>query len=259
MAATSIISESIIDFFSMELPKNTKLYKGSDEKTLDVSRRSPVWFSQTKSVSKKYGANTFEFVTNRKLKLINITSHLFRMHFLDQVNINSQGKEIDNVEALRLKEALLSPLGLPNTLIQKEIVKKHVPEPRPSFCNFADGSSTEHLAEFIGFHRYSGTSLDMDMVSMMKNIYGKYVDGYIQPMKIPTCWHHVFGDEVCIFDVGGKPTLFPIKIKSGGKKVKGGSGGGDPRESEDAFTAVEENMRRVFGLQDQEEPLVKQI
>lgn len=82
---TPIITEAIVDMFCIEVPKGTTLYKGDDKQTFDMSRHAPLWLTRTKPKCKKM----FEFTTNRKLKLINITSQLFRMHFLDQVDFDS--------------------------------------------------------------------------------------------------------------------------------------------------------------------------
>jgi hypothetical protein len=104
--ASPIINEIMMDVFSLELPKGTRLFKGTDAQALDMSRKGPVWLTLNKSQCKKYGKNVLEFVTNRKLKLINITSHIFRMHFLDQVNISIG---TNDSESLKLKEAILHP------------------------------------------------------------------------------------------------------------------------------------------------------
>jgi len=259
--ASPIINEIMMDVFSLELPKGTRLFKGTDAQALDMSRKGPVWLTLNKSQCKKYGKNVLEFVTNRKLKLINITSHIFRMHFLDQVNISIG---TNDSESLKLKEAILSPIGLPNTDVQKTIINKYVPEEsRPKFCGGITNNDVQYLAEFaefIGFHRYSGTNLDLEMVSAMREIYGKHVDGYIQPTSIPTCWHTTFCDEVCLFDLGAKSFITPISKKRGGSKTNKQKGGGeDPRENEELYHVVSEKIRTHMCTDDLFGPPIKQI
>lgn len=224
--ATSIITETTVDMFCIELPKGTKLFKGSDMSTFDTSCHAPLWLTRSKAECKKFGKNVFEFTTNRKLKMVNITSHLFRMHFLDQINIDIA--ENDDV-SLKMKEALL---------------------------HYNDTRDVHTLSEFIGFHRYSGTNLDIEMISAMKLFYGKYIDGYIQPNEILTCRHKTLCDDVCIFDIGAEADAAPVATKKDGYSQKGGGGGGDPRDDVDMFLAVQAKVLAMGKFGDRNGPLV---
>ena len=44
-------------------------------------------------------------------------------------------------------------------------------------------------------------------------IYGKHVDGYLQPTNVPSCWHRSFPKELCVFNVS-KCALQPV-VKGG--------------------------------------------
>jgi hypothetical protein len=245
--ATPILNDGIVDLFCIILPKNNKIFKGTDAPTLDLTRTTASWFSRDKKECKKYGKQILTFSSRRNLKLINITSHIFRMHFLDQINLAMADDSI-------AKEDLLVPVGLPNTRVQRAIVDKNVSShTRPEFCHNKEDDETKqtkYLSEFFGFHRYSGKILDANMVQMMKNIYGKYVDGYIQPMQLPTCWHDTFADEICLFDVS-KCNLSPHKnSQGGGKKTK--QCGGMPYEfnrecTDEEWQSIQDKLAKVIG------------
>jgi hypothetical protein len=81
----------------------------------------------------------------------------------------------------------------------------------------------------------------------MKRIYGHVADGYIQSTEVPTCWHHRFESEICLFEC--KNNLVPIpqggrKKKTGGQKRKSkpqvGGGWEITQSDEDRF---DERMR----------------
>lgn len=222
MQVNAIINSNILDSFCVELPKATKLFKGFDSGIqFDYNSKSEIWLASCVEDAQKYGKTIVHLETKKKLKLLNVTSHLFRMHFLDQVNLLTKGKELVNANYADLKENILLPLGLPNTAIQNSIVKKKATSAAPEFCGKSnpDPSRTQQMAEYFGYHRYSGGNLDKLMVAHMREIYGKLVDGYIQPMKVPSCWHNVFDTEVCLFEVINK--IGPSSVVSVGKQ--GGS------------------------------------
>lgn len=204
---------NIFDLFCIELPKNTTIYKGvSKSHKFDYKFKDPVWFTTNLESAEKYAkkkeddGKVLTFKTSKKLKLINITSNLFRLHYLDQVNLKYPiSLKPDDTDSQR--EKLLVPIGLPSQDVQKRIVDKTT---KKKFCPFDDETTKTvgYLTSFTGFHRYSETKSDLDMAKFMKETYPK-IDGYIQPSLITTCWHGTFQNELCLFDVS--MSLFPIK------------------------------------------------
>ena len=146
-----------LGLFVLEVPKGTIVFKGFDDEKIDFASKDPCWFSFDAKTSKKYGKVVKKFKLGKTVRVINITSILFKQHFADQVNILDM-----------------------------------------------DVSEKQNVYATLG-----------NMVLTMKRIYGKYLDGYVQPVEIPSCWHGSFPKELCIFDVS-KTLLVPLDMKTGG-------------------------------------------
>ena len=115
-----------------------------------------------------------------KKTLVNICSGLFKSHFTDMLNLIHDKEE---------REQALSAIGIPNLSVQQSLISQNV---RPN--NLCTVGQTQ-------YSRYSGENLDKVMLKHMMNVYGKYVDGYVQPVDLPTCWHRTFPKELCVFNV----------------------------------------------------------
>ena len=203
------LTDSTIELFTLVLPKGTLLYKGFETETkFDYSFKGPSWFALDRKEAEKYGRHVCSVKLSHKLLLINISSGIFKMHFADMLNMIPDKEE---------REEALGALGIPDpetqqSLINKRILKMHQPENK---CKRNVDLEME-TKYFQGHSRYSGKALDKTMVQNMMNIYGKIVDGYVQPMDVPSCWHGRFPKEVCLFNVS-KSQLHPSsKAQRGG-------------------------------------------
>lgn len=73
----------------------------------------------------------------------------------------------------------------------------------------------------IGY-RLSETKIDLEMVSLLKILYGNIYSGYIQPYKVASCWMNEFAAEVCFFDLSIIAESFGsvTEIKTGGSRSR---------------------------------------
>lgn len=73
----------------------------------------------------------------------------------------------------------------------------------------------------IGY-RLSETKIDLEMVSLLKILYGNIYSGYIQPDKVASCWMNEFAAEVCLFDLSTIAESFGsvTEIKTGGSRSR---------------------------------------
>ena len=132
------------------------------------------------------------------------------MHFTDQVNLRN--KDVIN---------LLLPLGIPDIEEQQIIMNKTIIKEgdRPvNVCKTVKGL-TNQVKYYGNQSRFSATNLDAQMISEMRNIYGHYLHGYIQPNSLPTCWHYQFPSEMCLFDLSTS-FLIPLPVTGGNKLEK---------------------------------------
>ena len=201
--ATFKMDSSAIAMFALEIPKGTTLFKGSVDGQFDFSSNNPCWFAFDLTTAKLYGKSVKKFRLNKTIRVINISS----VYFADQVNI----LDIDPSE----KQNVLATLGYPDIIEQQRIMDIHVPKRHQplNICN-TKPELVSKLKYFGSFSRYSGKNLDFDMVSTMIRIYGGHVDGYAQPVDTPSCWHGVFPQELCIFNIS-KAALVPMDVKTG--------------------------------------------
>lgn len=203
------IDPGCISLFTVVFPKDNVIYKGftHDKTVFDHNSKDPCWFAFEENKARKYGEYVHQYKTTKPLKLLNISSIIFKQHFIDQINMSSIGDDD--------KEKILLTLGIPNIHVQTDIVKKNLSS-KENKCATSKDLQTK-IDYYNGYSRYSGTNLDSMMVAKLIAIYGKHVDGYIQPRDVPSCWHGNFPAEMCIFNIS-KHTLTRIK-----NSVKGGS------------------------------------
>jgi len=206
------LSPSSLELFTITLAKGTILYKGFNDPShkFDPSSRNPCWFAFNKDHAKKYGGNVCVVKLSKKLVLINICSGLFKSHFTDMLNLLNDKDE---------REQALGAIGVPDLSTQESLVTLHVPtNARPTNICVRDNGLLAQTKYFNGHSRYSADNLDKVMLKHMSNVYGKNVDGYIQPVALPSCWHREFPQEVCVFDVSR--CLLQPHVRGGGKKKR---------------------------------------
>lgn len=203
-----VINETLVSLFTIVLAKGTVLYKGtSDGKPFNISSNEPCWFALCETIAQKYGPNAVHVRLAEPIKLININSELFNLHFKDCMNLRP----------LAEKEDILFTLGMPDIETQERLISKNVPKEKQKKNHCLDHRSLNDQVRYYGNKsRYSGTNLDKGMVNAMNGLYGDFVKGYIQPVDRHTCWHVVFPKEVCLFNpskvvfesiTGGSPDL----------------------------------------------------
>jgi len=206
------IDPGCLPLFSVTMLKDTVVYKGFENNItkFDHNSKIPCWFALEKVESSKYGTNIVTLKTTKTLKLINISSTLFKSHLVDQLNY------FDYPD----KETILFTLGIPNIDEQVKIIEQNISNPNDRKLNLCKQNAKlkSKVDYFDGHSRYSGKTLDDMMVSCINAIYGKHVDGYIQKHPVPSCWHGNFPSELCIFNVS-KHVMTEIKIGA----VKGGA------------------------------------
>lgn len=210
MHYTHELSSASFELFTIVIPKGTILYKGFNDSStkFDASSREPCWFAFDREHAQKYGRNVCAVKLTKKLALVNICSGLFKTHFTDMMNLIEDKDE---------KEQALGAIGVPNLSVQESLVVTNVPEKaRPDNLCIVNKQLFAQTQYFDGHSRYSAENLDKVMLKHMMNFYGKYTDGYIQPVDLPSCWHRTFPKELCLFNVS-KCVVQPL-TKGGRKK-----------------------------------------
>lgn len=201
--------ENFVNSFCFELEQGQTVYKGLKVK-YNSSHKNSIWVCADPQNAQKYGI-VHKLKTTRPLKLINITSRIFRYHYLDNINFLVHGNDM-------FKENICLPIGLPDSVIQKSILT-HNNEPVYSSQSKEDITAIDYYSSYIGFHRFSNTQKDKLMLGMIKNIYSKYgVDGYIQPFKVFSCWHGTFNEEIALFSSEDLELVEKCKQLGGTKK-----------------------------------------
>jgi len=196
------------------------LYKGKNTQKFDlINRTEPTWFALDENTIDKYGQVKYmvDIKQSNPIKLLNITTWEFRQDLCNKLNNLSLG----DVSLRRKKALTLMALGLPSLEIQIEFMKKYLTNIPPQY---KDENILIDTCTLIG-HRLSETQIDLEMVSLLKILYGNIYNGYIQPYKVASCWMNEFAAEVCLFDLSTIAESFGLvtEIK------KGGGGGGSER------------------------------
>ena len=204
------IDAGCIPMFALILPKGTVIYKGfkNMNTVFNHNSKEPCWFALRKEQSMKYGDNIQAFKTTTPIKLINISSTLFKSHFTDQINMAL----IDPID----KENILMTLGIPNARVQNEIIQKNTTV--QNLCTIS--KQLQNQVDYYNGSRYSGTNLDMTMVFHIEKLYGQHISGYMQPRPVPSCWHREFPEELCIFNVSKHVLTRVNSPTAGGSIVK---------------------------------------
>ena len=189
------------------------LYKGKNTQKFDLATRTePTWFALDEKTIDKYGQVKYmlDIKQSNPIKLLNITTWEFRNDLFNKLNTLSLGDA-----SLRRKKALtLMALGLPSLETQIEFMKLYLTNIPPQY---KDQNILVDTCTLIG-HRLSETTIDLEMVSLLKILYGNIYSGYIQPYKVASCWMNEFAAEVCLFDLSKIADSFGsvTPIKKGG-------------------------------------------
>jgi hypothetical protein len=193
------------------------LYKGKNTQKFDLaSRTEPTWFALDENTIDKYGQVKYmvDIKQSNPVKLLNITTWEFRQDLFNKLNTLSLGDS-----SLRRKKALtLMALGLPSLETQIEFMKLYLTNIPPQY---KDPHILVDTCTLIG-HRLSETKIDLEMVSLLKILYGNIYNGYIQPYKVVSCWMNEFAPEVCLFDLSIIAESFGsvTEIKKGGGRSR---------------------------------------
>lgn len=238
----------LMALFGYKFEKNTPLYRCAD-KEIDIGKKGTAWYSLDidEASTGKYGNYIYTFKTSKPLKLINLSSILFRQHFLDQVNLRFAGKENQDDDELLYKVCTLLSAGIPDFETQIDVVKKYVNTLNPPAlpCTFSEvnqpniNSKLQFLGRYFGGHRYSDMNVDKCLATLLEEIYGNIFHGYIVPMKWPSCWHRFFPPEVCLFNAVDN-TRF-IKLTKHTFKTQ--SAGSPPPEDDVDYKALARKMQ----------------
>ena len=193
------------------------LYKGKNTQKFDLATRTePTWFALDEKTIDKYGQVKYmvDIKQSNPVKLLNITTWEFRDDLFNKLNTLSLGDT-----SLRRKKALtLMALGLPSLETQIEFMKLYLTNIPPQY---KDHNILVDTCTLIG-HRLSETKIDLEMVSLLKILYGNIYSGYIQPYKVASCWMNEFAAEVCLFDLSTIAESFGsvTEIKTGGSRSR---------------------------------------
>lgn len=203
----------LMAMFGHVLDKNKDLYRATKRDSLDLGHLGKGWYTQeVPRDGKKYGNLVYQFKTPKSLRLINLSSMLFKHHFLDQMNLRFSSR---NEEEFHRKQLALMALGFPMSVEeQTKFISEHdVQTPHNTPCKFQNPTTDQNInqhvieaAKYFFSHRFSEYSLDLEMAEVLKETYGNVFDGYIIPVDLPTCWHKYFPSEICLF----KPALLKL-------------------------------------------------
>jgi len=106
-----------MELFLIPIKKDTVIYRGlSDKNKIDGN-----WFVYDIESTKQYGNEYNEYKVKKDLKLINLTSGIFQMHFMEQLNLKYTGDNYDGFDMEKFKS--LIPIGLPTLESQKYIIQ----------------------------------------------------------------------------------------------------------------------------------------
>jgi hypothetical protein len=212
------IKDKITELFEYTLDNNSKLYRGlHDVKEYDQNYNKISWFSLDKQTVYKYAKDSngiiCSFIPKKKdIKLLNITSSFFRMHLLDQVNMNYKNED---------KIPVFSAIGIPNLELVKYVINKYFKEKPIDACKEND-LETKLFAEYLGGHRLSEIKVDEIFAETLESIYKNKFDGYISTLNWSSCHHKNFPPEICLFKP--KQVLnFVKQVKYIPSKLEGGS------------------------------------
>lgn len=215
--------------FDFVVPENMMLYKAiKHSDTYNKDYRNPSWFST------KDGVNTYiqsfnatkiiEVKIKPQIKLINITSTVFHLDFMNKVLLY-----VDNETD---RDILLLALGIPDLEYQKQTLQKICddsknPEVLRTFIStkLSLQPNTRSIKLFGDHHRFSISIFDNYFIQFVRNYYPEY-QGVVAMKNWPSIFHNEkFPAEACIFDPSYN-TVFMTEhiVRKGGKKnMKGGS------------------------------------
>lgn len=189
-------------------PERYTLFK-SLHSAFDVQYRKPCWFALKPNGALVYNAPLVHTVTHTSpLRLINVSSWIFRHHFMDMLNIEY------GLSSMQAKMRFMLPLGLPTPKAHEEFVKGELPDAyasRPA----EEAARTKYtlLSDAVYGQRLSDFHLDSQMAFKMAELYGKHFDGFVMLHDQATTWApptHVFASEVCLF----RPDQCGLMVKS---------------------------------------------
>lgn len=194
------------------------LYKGMRSQNFDMNRSMLTWFGLEKETATKYGSLLYKITIKNEIKLIDITSWEFRNDFFQKLNRIIGPQALIDVSLRRKKALALMALGLPNLQVQMLLMQeylKNIPQ------QYNDKNLLIDTCTLIG-QRLSEKTLDYEMANMLKYLYQDQFDGYIQPIRIASCWMNEFLPEVCLFKLDGIVSSNNVS-KIGAGKLRGGS------------------------------------
>lgn len=199
-----------MELFTCFLENNYELYHGTDTKIKKI-QEIPMWFSD-KNYASLYGKYVYKFKTKKKLKLIDINSGIFKMHYINEIN-----NIFDNYKD---RMRYLISLGLPNYFMQEMYLNK--PE-----CIYGNKMVFDTVSLYLNFNNNnnrfsrSGRNInsDNDFIFMLRKIYNNF-DGYISKQNLPSHYHCGFiHPEICLFSCKDIELINFINNKqNGGKK-----------------------------------------
>ena len=202
-----------MELFTVDFdPAATPLYKGT-RSPFDTQHPKTAWFALDVANASKYGPRVTQVRPSRRLRLLNVASHIFQYHFLDQMNL----QDVD----LRDKDLAVLPLGIPTPGFQLALAAKYISPPSHVPRHDRDPRVMHEAGYYMG-HRLSDGAIDAHMVSMMAGIYGGTHDGYIQKRPVSSMWMDRFQSEVCLF----RPAECGLSVVVGEHAVPASSGGG---------------------------------
>jgi hypothetical protein len=204
------------------------LYREIKEQYADPKYNKISWFSEKPETTERYSIQNgvkvceiFTYKTLKELKLININSMFFKLHFIDKINmlyINEPYSE-DKIK-------LFSTLGIPDLGSVNYVVNKYFTDKPKYMCQdpaYEDAKKIKLFADYLGGHRLSEYIIDAFFAETLKKLYGQEFDGYISPIDWASCFRVALPSEICLFrpfrsvELIGKHN--PNRnIKKGGKK-----------------------------------------
>jgi hypothetical protein len=204
------------------------LYRGIKEQYADPKYSKISWFSEKAKTAEKYTMQNnrkigeiFTYKTTKELKLININSMFFKVHFIDKINMFYRN-EAYSEDKIRL----FSTLGIPDLGSVNYVINKYFTEKPKYMCHDPMSEDTQKIklfANYLGGHRLSEYTMDAFFAEKLKELYGHEFDGYISPIDWSSCFHGALPAEICLFRPFRSVKLIgkynPSKnVKKGGKK-----------------------------------------
>jgi hypothetical protein len=167
----------LLDTFFITLSAGTVIYRAFNDKNNIKGN----WYSYDIDNVRGYGNRIGKFVIQKDVKLVNLTSGLFHIHYMDKLNLLYTGTNYDGVDDR--KYLAMAPIGLPNIEAQFEFLK--LINIINLDAKLPDSTSVAKIISdaFYNKARISEYDLDKHLINAMTTIYKDKCDGFTLPIR----------------------------------------------------------------------------